>query len=87
MLIIAAEIRVFFGICIYMGIYQESRYQIYWEIDRKEGLQYLIRNYITLNRYEALRRYLHILDAVQLPPEPRDKEEKILTFKIIKKLW
>ncbi len=26
----AAEIRVFFGICIYMGVHQESRYQIYW---------------------------------------------------------
>ena len=71
-----------------MGIYQESRYQIYWEIDRKEGLQYLIRNYITLNRYEALRRYLHILDAVQLPPESRDEEEeKTLALEIMEKLW
>ncbi len=32
-----AEIRVFFGICIYMGVHQESRYRIYWEVDRKEG--------------------------------------------------
>ena len=40
-----------------------------------------------INRYEGLRRYLHILDPIQLPPEPRDEEEeKTLTPKIIEKL-
>ena len=37
LLIIIVEIRVFFGICIYMGVYQEPRYRIYWEFDREEG--------------------------------------------------
>ncbi len=71
-----------------MGVHQESRYRIYWELDREEGPQHSIRNYISINRYETLRRYLHISDPIQLPPEPRDEEEeKTLTPKIIKKLW
>ncbi len=41
-----------------------------------------------INRYETLRRYLHISDPIQLPPEPQDKEEeKTLISKIIEKLW
>ncbi len=43
---------------------------------------------MTINRYEALRRYLHISNPVQLPPKPRDEdEEKTLTLKTIERLW
>ncbi len=71
-----------------MGVHQESKYRIYWELDREKDPQHSIRNHILINRYEALRRYLHILNPIQLFSELRDEEKKkTLTSKIIKKFW
>jgi len=84
----ADEIRVLFGIFYYMGVHSEPRYQIYWETGRKEGPVHSIRNHMTLNRYEQLRRYLHISEPTQSTPEPRpSEEEELLPTEPEDRLW
>ena len=53
-----------------MGVHQESNYRIYWESQRAAGPCHAIRNHITLTRFESFRRYLHVSNPTQLPPEP-----------------
>jgi len=54
------EIRVLFGIFNYMGVHREPQYTLYWETERIYGPNYIISKYMSLNRYENLRRYLYI---------------------------
>jgi hypothetical protein len=56
------EIRVFFGIFLYMGVHQEPNYKIYWETSKPnlDGPNHSIPQHMSLNRYENLRRYFHI---------------------------
>ena len=83
----ADEIRVFFRICIYMGVHQEKRYTIYWEKIQAEGPRHLISQRISIRRYEALRKYIHVSEPEQLPPEPRNpEEEKLLPTEVMEKL-
>ena len=82
------EIRVLFGIFYYMGVHKEANYPIYWEKGEVDAPQHSISTHMTLNRYENLRRYLHISESTQLPPEPRDEEEEEqLPTEILEKLW
>jgi len=84
----ADEIRVFFGICIYMGVHQEKRYTIYWEKIQAEGPRHSIQQRMSLRRYEALRKYIHLSEPDQLPPEPRNPaEEELLPTETMEKLW
>jgi hypothetical protein len=59
------EIRVLFGVLIYMGVHKEPNYTIYWETSKAHGPNHTVSKHMSLNRYENLRRYLHIS-----PPEP-----------------
>jgi hypothetical protein len=56
------EIRVLFGIFLYMGIHREPNYTIYWETSKPnlDGPNHTIPQHMSLNRYENLRRYLHL---------------------------
>src|SRR5882757_2120692 len=83
----ANEIRVLFGIFYYMGVHPEPRYQIYWETGRKDGPNHSIRRHMTLNRYEQLRRYLHVSELSQQAPIPQENEEDLLSIEPEDRLW
>ena len=71
-----------------MGIHKEPNYLIYWEKGKADAPLHSISTHMTLNRYENLRRYLHISEPTQLPPEPRtEEEEEKLSTEILEKLW
>jgi hypothetical protein len=54
------EIRVLFGIFYYMGVHREPNYTIYWETPKSNGPIHTLSKHMSLNRYENLRRYLHV---------------------------
>lgn len=56
----AAEIKVFFGILIYMGVHKSPRIDSYWCQNRQEGPLHSPPLYMTLTRFEQVKRYLHI---------------------------
>ena len=56
-----------------MGVHKEPNYKIYWETPRPNGLVHALSNYMSLNRYENLRRYFHISP---LKPLIAGKEEE-----------
>jgi hypothetical protein len=56
----ANEIRVLFGIFYYMGVHREPNYTIYWETPKPNGPIHALSKHISLNRFENLRRYLHV---------------------------
>jgi hypothetical protein len=53
----AAEIKVFVGTFIYMGVVCLPAYEDYWS--SKYG-EFVCAKHISLNRFEDLKRYLHI---------------------------
>ena len=55
----AAEIKVFVAVFIYIGIVRLPEYDDYWS--SKFGT-FIYSLYISLNRFEDLKRYLHISD-------------------------
>src|SRR5437667_113104 len=61
------EIRVFFGVLFYMGIHREPNYKMYWEVGKLEGPIHSISSHISLNRFENLRRYLHVSKPIPKP--------------------
>lgn len=73
------EIRVLFGILFYISIHKEPNYKVYQEIPKPNGPIHALLNHMSLNRYENLRRYLHIsplkLMEPQEPLEPLDKAQ------------
>lgn len=56
----ANEIRVLFGIFYYMGVHREPNYTMYWETPKPNGPIHALSKHMSLNRYENLRRYLHV---------------------------
>jgi cytochrome c5 len=73
-----SEIRVLFGIYFYMGVHREPNYNIYWETPRPNGPNHTLSKYMSLNRFENLRHYLHIskptLESMQAPIPTNDDE-------------
>jgi hypothetical protein len=56
----ANEIRVLFSVFYYMGVHREPNYTVYWETPKPNGPIHALSKHMSLNRYENLRRYLHI---------------------------
>ena len=56
----AVDIKVFFGILIYMGVHDSPRIDHYWRQDPKEGPLHLPRLYMSQKRFEQIKRFLHI---------------------------
>ena len=56
-----AELQCFFGLCIYMGIYQSPRIEDYW-VRKGNGPCHTITNVMPLKRFQQLKRYVHICD-------------------------
>lgn len=64
---IKEEIKVFFGIMIYMSITVESNTESYWNRDLSEGAVHPVSAYMNLHRFQQLSRYLHISKAGMSP--------------------
>jgi hypothetical protein len=60
------DIKVFFGILIYMGLHPEPSISDFWQQDPKKTL-HPTRLYIGLARFEQIKRYLHIASPSQQP--------------------
>jgi hypothetical protein len=56
----AAELRVFIGVIIYMGVHIEPETTLYWNSDLTKGPLHTIPSHISLTRFQQLKRYLHI---------------------------
>ncbi|KAL1956703.1 hypothetical protein VTO42DRAFT_6853 [Malbranchea cinnamomea] len=63
----AAEIKVFFGILIYMGVHESPREDLYWRNDPEKGPLHLPRLYMTHKRFEQIKRFLHISHPDEQP--------------------
>jgi len=62
-----AELKIFFGIIIYMGVFPSSQVSDYWKHD--ESFPYhRIGMYLSQNRFEQLKRYFHISPPYQHLP-------------------
>jgi hypothetical protein len=66
----AYEIRVLFGILFYIGAHKEASYKTYWETPGLIGPKHELSKYMSLNRYENLRRYFHIS-----PPKSQQSQQ------------
>ena len=63
----AQEIKVFFGILIYMGVHQSPRTEHYWQQNETQGPMHLSQQYMTLKQFEQLKHYIHISHPDQQP--------------------
>jgi hypothetical protein len=61
------EIKVFFGIMIYMSIHGAPNTESYWNRDLSEGAVHTVSAYMNLYRFQQLTRYLHISKADMSP--------------------
>ena len=75
----AAEIKVLVGTFIYMGVVRLPAYEDYWS--SKYG-QFACTQHLSLNRFEDLKRYLHISDPTPRNSEQDDSEDETLDASI-----
>jgi hypothetical protein len=69
------EIKVFIGILIYMGIHNSKRTDLYWKNDIESGPIHTPQLYMSLTRFEQIKRYLHISQPLgDNVDEPKDPE-------------
>jgi hypothetical protein len=55
-----AEIKVFLGILIYMGVHRSPRINYYFQNSSESRPLHLPQRYMTLTRFEQLKRFLHV---------------------------
>jgi hypothetical protein len=75
-----AEIKVFLGILIYMGVHSSPRIDHYWRDTQENGPLHLPRLYMTQTRFEQLKQFLHISHAESdelRPPGSKDWWHKL----------
>jgi hypothetical protein len=54
------ELYIFIRAIIYMGIHKEPQTRLYWNTDFNQGPVHTIASYISLRRFEQIKRYCHI---------------------------
>jgi hypothetical protein len=54
------ELKIFVGILIYMGVHREPSVECYWRTKQEEGPLHTVRLYMSLVRFQQLKRYIHI---------------------------
>jgi hypothetical protein len=59
--LLVEELYVFISTIIYMGVYEEPAIEMYWNADFNKGPLHTITNHISLNRFEQIKRFCHIL--------------------------
>ena len=55
------ELKIWFGIVIYMGIVKLPRVRDYWSSDPKFPKHNIVQE-MTITRFQQIKRYLHISD-------------------------
>ena len=68
----SVEIKVFIAVLIYMGVVRLPAYEDYWSAKYSK---FICANHITLNRFENLKRYMHISDP-ELKPSSKNQCSK-----------
>ena len=56
----SVELQVFIGVIIYMGVHREPDINWYWNTEIAKGPIHSIPSYLSLRRFEQIKRYLHI---------------------------
>ena len=64
-----AEIKVFVGALIYMGIHKVPSVRMYWNHDLTKGSIHTVSLHIGLKRFEQLRRWFHVSDPRSTGPD------------------
>jgi uncharacterized protein (DUF779 family) len=54
---------VFVGVLIYIGIHKEPQIKDYWNTDIYLGPLHTIPFYISLRRFEQIKRFFYVSDA------------------------
>jgi hypothetical protein len=54
---------VFISLIIYIGIHIEPSIPMYWNSDPTRGPIHIIKNHISLIRFEQIKRYCHISNS------------------------
>ena len=68
------ELRAFIATYIYMGVHNEPRIEQYWNTDGTKGpLHPLVREHISLKRWQQIDRFFHISEH----PEEEDVFQKV----------
>jgi hypothetical protein len=67
------DIKVFFGLIIYMSVHISPRHDFYWNTDQLEGPLHSSRHYMGQKRFETIKRFL------QIPPPDNEHESEQVT--------
>lgn len=59
------ELKVFIGILLYSGYHSLPRERMYWQIDEDTHLPFISNN-MSRNRFQEIKRYLHLADNSRL---------------------
>jgi hypothetical protein len=54
------ELYIFIGAIIYIGVHDEPKLDMYWNTDFNKGPLHTISTYISLYRFEQIKRFCHI---------------------------
>jgi len=57
------ELYMFIGVIIYMGVYSEPAIDLYWNTDLNKGPLHSVSAYISLNRFQQIKRYCYISNS------------------------
>jgi hypothetical protein len=75
------EVYIYLAAVIHMGITPETCVGDYWGNIDNHGVEHVIKQYITLNRFEQLDRYFRITQPLELGgPEPHSTFDRIQDF-------
>jgi hypothetical protein len=81
--LVPAELHVFIGAIIYMGVHSEPNTALYWNTDPARGPIHTIPSYLSLRRFEQIKRYLHISCAeTDMSKGMNDPNNKIWWYKV-----
>jgi Transposase IS4 len=83
------EIKVFIATLIYMGLHDSKRTDLYWKSDLESGPIHTPQLYISLKRFEQIKRYLHISQPLgENISEPIDLESASqVPDEYMEKMW
>jgi hypothetical protein len=84
-----AELKVFVGILIYMELHKSYSEEVYWIRDLSCSPLHTCALHMTLNRYQAIKRYLHI--SPNLPIQSMiyelTTEEEAMPIQHLQHIW
>lgn len=72
-----SELEVYFGILLQMAIIQMPQYTIYWNTETRFPV---VADAMSRNRFQQIKKYLHIVDNSTFDPANPDKLFKIRPF-------